>query len=38
MPDSNEGVECISEDISIIADKSYDGKTTKWNLNISELE
>ena len=38
MPDSNEGVECISEDISIIADSSYDGKTTKWNLNIYELE
>jgi hypothetical protein len=38
MPDNNEGVECISEDISIIADDSYDGKTTKWNLNIYELE
>jgi len=37
MPDKNEGVECIAEDISIIADSSYDGKTTKWNLNIYEL-
>jgi hypothetical protein len=38
MPDSTEGVECVAEDISIIADKSYDGKTTKWKLNIYELE
>jgi hypothetical protein len=38
MPNNNEGVECVSEDISIIADDSYDGKTTKWNLNIYELE
>ena len=37
MPNS-EGVECIAEDISIIADSSYDGKTTKWKLNIYELE
>lgn len=38
MPDSNEGTECVTEDISIIADKTYDGKTTKWKLNIYELE
>ena len=38
MPTKDEGVECIAEDISIIADSSYDGKTTKWKLNIYELE
>lgn len=38
MPNSNEGVECIAEDISIIVDSSYDGKTKKWKLNIYELE
>jgi hypothetical protein len=38
MPNKDEGVECIAEDISIIADSSYDGKTTKWKLNIYELE
>jgi len=38
MPNRDEGIECIAEDISIIADSSYDGKTTKWKLNIYELE
>jgi hypothetical protein len=38
MPDKDEGVECIAEDVSIIADIAYDGKTTKWKLNIYELE
>ena len=38
MPTKDEGVECIAEDISIIADSSYDGNTTKWKLNIYELE
>jgi hypothetical protein len=38
MPNKDEGVECIAEDISIISDISYDGKTTKWKLNIYELE
>jgi len=38
MPNSDDGVDCIAEDISIIADSSYDGKTTKWKLNIYELE
>ena len=38
MPTKDEGVECIAEDISIITDSSYDGKTTKWKLNIYELE
>ena len=38
MPNENEGIECTAEDISIIADSSYDGKKTKWKLNIYELE
>lgn len=38
MPNSDEGVDCIAEDISIIADSSYDGEKTKWKLNIYELE
>jgi len=38
MPDKDEGVECMAEDVSIIADIAYDGKTTKWKLNIYELE
>jgi hypothetical protein len=38
MPNSDEGAECIADDVSIIADSSYDGKTTKWKLKIYELE
>jgi hypothetical protein len=38
MPNSDEGAECIVDDVSIIADSSYDGKTTKWKLKIYELE
>jgi hypothetical protein len=38
MPNSNEGTECTAEDISIIADISYEGKKIKWKLNIYELE
>jgi hypothetical protein len=38
MPATDIGVECIAEDISIIADSSYNGQTTKWKLNIYELE
>lgn len=38
MPNNDEGVECIADDISIIADSVYDGKTTKWKLKIYELE
>jgi hypothetical protein len=38
MPNSDEGVECIADDISIVTDSSYDGKTTKWKLKIYELE
>jgi hypothetical protein len=38
MPNSDEGVECIADDISIVADSAYDGKTTKWKLKIYELE
>jgi len=38
MPNRDEGVECIADDISIVTDSSYDGKTTKWKLKIYELE
>jgi hypothetical protein len=38
MPDHDEGVKCIAEDISIIADSLYKGKTKKWKLNIYELK
>jgi hypothetical protein len=37
MPNNDTGVDCIAEDISIIADSSYDGEKTKWKLNIYEL-
>jgi hypothetical protein len=37
MPNKDEGVECIAEDISIVADNLYTGKKTKWKLNIYEL-
>lgn len=31
------GIECAVEDISIIPDSDYKGKTQKWKLNIYEL-
>jgi hypothetical protein len=37
MPSKNNGVECIAEDVSIIAESSYEGKTKKWKLTIYEL-
>ena len=36
MPNS-EGVACTEEDISIVVDNDYNGKTTKWKLNTYEL-
>lgn len=36
MP-SLEGVTCIEEDISIVVDDSYTGKTIKWKLTTYEL-
>lgn len=36
MPDT-EGVACAIEDISIIVDSKYSGKTINWKLNIYEL-
>jgi hypothetical protein len=32
-----EGTSCTEEDISIVVDDSYKGKTTKWKLNTYEL-
>lgn len=37
MPDK-EGVTCAEEDISIVVDKNYKGKTINWKLNIYELD
>ena len=37
MPNIDEGVACVVEDVSIIADSLYKGKTKKWKLNIYEL-
>lgn len=37
MPSLTEGTPCVEEDISIIADSLYTGKTTKWNLTVYEL-
>lgn len=36
MP-NEEGVRCAEEDISIVVDDDYTGKTIKWKLNIYEL-
>ena len=38
MPSKDDGIACASEDISILVDKDYDGKTTKWKLNVYELQ
>ena len=37
MP-NEEGVACTEEDISIVVDKNYKGKTINWNLTTYELE
>lgn len=37
MPDSNEGIMCAKEDVSIVVDESYKN-ITKWKLNIYELQ
>lgn len=37
MPNETDGIICASEDISIVVDDSYKGKTTKWKLNTYEL-
>jgi len=36
MPNT-EGTTCTEEDISIVVDGNYKGKTTKWKLNTYEL-
>jgi hypothetical protein len=36
MP-NNGGVACAEEDVSIVVDDNYKGKTIKWKLNIYEL-
>jgi hypothetical protein len=37
MPNKNEGVDCIIDNVSIIPDSSYVGEKQKWKLNIYEL-
>lgn len=37
MPNETDGIICASEDISIVVDDNYKGKTTKWKLNTYEL-
>lgn len=34
---NDEGITCASEDISIVVDDTYDGKTNKWKLITYEL-
>ena len=38
MPNKKDGITCAEEDISIIVNKNYKGKTIKWNLTTYELE
>jgi len=37
MPDHDQGVDCLIEDISIVADKNTTIETQKWKLNVYEL-
>jgi hypothetical protein len=37
MPDNDQGVDCLIEDISIVADKNTAIETQKWKLNVYEL-
>lgn len=37
MPDATNGLDCLVEDISIVADKNTDIETQKWKLNVYEL-
>jgi hypothetical protein len=34
---TDSGIVCAEEDISIVVDENYDGRTTKWNLTTYEL-
>ena len=38
MPSKKDGITCAEEDISIVVNKKYKGKTIKWNLTTYELE
>lgn len=38
MPSKEDGIACAEEDISIIVDKTYKGKTINWKLTTYELE
>lgn len=38
MPDKKEGIECLFEDISILAYKTPKIKKQKWKLNVYELK
>jgi hypothetical protein len=38
MPNKEDGITCAEEDISIIVDKTYKGKTINWKLTTYELE
>lgn len=37
VPNTNEGTICSSEDVSIIVNYDFTGKTTRWKLNLYEL-
>jgi hypothetical protein len=37
MPKTSEGIDCHTEDISILVDKKYYKKTQKWKLTTYEL-
>jgi len=38
MPNKEDGIICAEEDISIVVDKNYKGKTINWKLTTYELE
>jgi hypothetical protein len=37
MPDDETGIECIKDDVSIVASEQVKDKTQKWKLNVYEL-
>lgn len=37
MPNETDGTLCTSEDMSVIVDEHYSGKTIKWKINSYEL-
>jgi hypothetical protein len=38
LEESDQGITCASDDVSIIVDETYNGKTIKWKLRTYELQ